>query len=136
MSQESLEELLMKTAMAVSNVREFAEKANCGDIDPELFFNTETSNQLIPMEVLKACLGCKVRLECLERIATLEVEGRYTGVIYGGMKGSARKQLLYKMPKHQWLEISREYIQNAIDRRKNYRVRKRPRSKKDTGSTK
>jgi hypothetical protein len=130
MSQESLEDLLMESAGVIGDVRMFAENANCGELDPDLFFNTDSANQLIPMEVLNACLGCKVRFECLERIAVLESKGRTSGVIFGGMKGSARKQNLYNAPRHSWLEISEEYIKSAITRRKNYRNRSKKSNKK------
>jgi hypothetical protein len=130
MSQESLEDLLLETAGIVGDVRLFAEQANCGELDSDLFFNTEYNNQLIPMEVLKACLGCKVRVQCLERIEAMERHGRASSIIFGGMKGSAREKLLYSAPKRQWSDISKEYIEKAIARRKNYRDRKKKSNKK------
>lgn len=62
------------------------DSARCGGLDPELFFPRKSDEQ---KETIKFCLGCPVRLECLQY--ALDVPAAYG--IWGGTTQEERHQL-------------------------------------------
>lgn len=75
------------TAMSAPDPTEWADRAACGDADPDLFFSTDDEQQQIALQM---CEGCPVREPCL-RFAVLD--GQMHGV-WGGVLEPRRRQMI------------------------------------------
>lgn len=65
---------------------EWALRAACARVDPELFYPDKGGNVLVPKMV---CLGCEVRMECLT--VALENDERFG--VWGGLSERERRKL-------------------------------------------
>jgi len=64
-------------------------QARCNDLDPNLFFPRKSDEQ---KRVIRICLGCPVRLDCLQY--ALDMPAEYG--IWGGTTQEERQQLRRK----------------------------------------
>lgn len=98
---------------AAQGVNEWLSNTNCADMDVSEFF-TEKNNGT-PEHILKACLGCTVRKECIEMIGTFEKQdGRPGKGIFAGLSGNARGTYILPYPKEEWEERSEQYIKKKL----------------------
>lgn len=70
------------------NDPDWASRAACKSMDPELFF-TDVGGNLYPEEAVNACRRCQVRHDCLEK--ALREEENYG--LWGGMSEQQRRAL-------------------------------------------
>ena len=98
---------------AAQGVSEWLDYANCADFDTNDFFSEGNSG--LTDEILKACLGCTVRKECIEMIGSFEqADGRPGKGIFAGMPGNARNTYILPYPKDEWEQRSREFIEHKL----------------------
>jgi hypothetical protein len=98
---------------STKGVNDWLDKANCADIETDEFFLE--LNKGASEEVLRACLNCSVRKECIEMIGTFEILDKRPGKgIFAGMSGNARATYILPYAKEEWEARTKEYIENKL----------------------
>jgi hypothetical protein len=105
--------ILVAITEAAQGVTEWLDNANCGDLDTNDFFLDKSTG--VSDDILKLCLGCTVRKECIEMIGSFELfDKRYGKGVFAGMSGNARATHILPYPKEEWEQRSADYIEHKL----------------------
>ena len=103
--------------IATAGPTDWLNDAACSDMDLNLFFdyNVQAGPSL---EVLRACLGCSVRSQCLDSIARFESSSTNKGKgLFAGMTPTVRLRFLNQTPRAEWGTINTALIEEQIAQR-------------------